>query len=179
MPAIVSAIRGVVTEGDRADEPAAGDADLRAVFAEVTDPRDRRGRRHTLAAILMLVQAAVVSGATTFAAIGHWVNAAPVQVLTDCGVRPAPRTGTLKAPHPNTVSRLLVKLDPAELDLAYARRRAAQMSGELYEGGELIGLAVDGEAMRGTAHEGTRARHRVPPPRRNHDRDLRRWRKNE
>ena len=109
----------------------------------------------------MLVQAAVVSGATTFAAIRHWIKAAPAQVLADCGIRPAPRTGTLKAPHPDTISRLLVKLDPAEFDLAYARYRTAQMTGQLYDGDELIGLAVDGKAMRGTAHDGTRARHRM------------------
>lgn len=161
MPVIVSAIRDLITDGDQVDVPAAGEVDLRAVFEQVTDPRDRRGRRHTQAAILMLVQAAVVGGATTFAAIRHWIKAAPAQVLTDCGIRPAPRTGTPVAPHPDTVSRLLVKLDPAELDLAYARHRSAQMSEELYEGGELIGLAVDGKAMCGTAREGARARHRM------------------
>jgi predicted transposase YbfD/YdcC len=161
MPAIVSAIRDLVTEGDQIEESAAAEMSLRAVFADVTDPRDRRGRRHTLAAVLMLVQAAVVSGATTYAAIRHWIKAAPAQVLTDCGIRPTPRTGTLNTPHPDTISRLLIKLDPAELDLAYARHRSAQMTGELYEGDELIGLAVDGKAMRGTAHDGTRARHRM------------------
>ncbi|MGH3376958.1 MAG: transposase family protein [Pseudonocardiaceae bacterium] len=129
MPAIVSAIRDLVTEGDQVDEPAVGEADLRAVFEQVTDPRDRRGRRHGLAAILMLVQAAVVSGATTFAAIRHWTKAAPAGVLTDCGIRPAKRTGTPVAPHPDTVNRVLVKLDPAELDLAYARHWSAQMTG--------------------------------------------------
>lgn len=161
MPAIVSAIHDLITVSDHVEEPSAAGTDLGAVFAKVTDPRDRRGRRHTLAAILTLVQAAVVSGATTFAAIRHWIRSAPSGVLADCGIRPAPRTGTLKAPHPDTVSRLLVQLDPAELDLLYARHRSAQMSQELYEGDELIGLAVDGKAMRGTACEGTQARHRM------------------
>jgi predicted transposase YbfD/YdcC len=161
MPAIVSAIHDLVTESDLVDEPAGAGTDLGAVFAEVTDPRDRRGRRHTLAAILMLVQAAVVSGATTFAAIAHWIGSAPAAVLADCGIRPAPRTGTIKAPHPDTISRLLVNLDPAELDLVYARHRSAQMSEELYQGDELIGLAVDGKTMRGTAHDGARARNRM------------------
>jgi predicted transposase YbfD/YdcC len=161
MPAVVSAIHDLVTESGQVEEPPAAGAHLRAMFEQVTDPRDRRGRRHTVAAILMLVQAAVVSGATTFAAIKHWIRSAPAGVLADCGILPAPRTGIVKAPHPDTVSRLLVKLDPAELDLLYARHRSAQMSQELYEGDELIGLAVDGKAMRGTARDGAQARHRM------------------
>ncbi|MFI7643137.1 transposase family protein [Nonomuraea sp. NPDC049400] len=36
--------------------------------AHVPDPRDPRGRRHPLTVLLGLVQAAIVSGATTYAA---------------------------------------------------------------------------------------------------------------
>src|SRR5690242_6188358 len=104
MPAIVSAIHDLVTEIDQADESAAGEADLRAVFGRVTDPRDRRGGRHGLAAILMLVQADVVSGATTFAAIKHWIKAAPADVLADCGIRwrRAPARRWRRIPTPST-----------------------------------------------------------------------------
>jgi hypothetical protein len=47
------------------------------VWALVSDPRDPRGRRHRLPSILALVQAAVTSGATTFAEIVHWIGVAP------------------------------------------------------------------------------------------------------
>jgi hypothetical protein len=109
----------------------------------------------------MLVQAAVVSGATSFAAIKHWIGAAPQPVLAECQTRRDRRSGHHVAPHPDTVSRLLEQIDPAELDAVYARHRARQMSQELYEGDELIGLAVDGKAMCGTAHGDQRARHRM------------------
>ena len=48
------------------------------------------------------------------------------------------------------------------MDVAYAEQRSAQMNGEFHDD-ELIGLAVDGKAQRGTADKraGTRARHRM------------------
>jgi predicted transposase YbfD/YdcC len=134
---------------------------MRAVWAEITDPRDMRGRRHPLPSILALVQAAVVAGATTFAAIKHWIAVAPQGVLGECGARPDRRTGRYQPPHPDTVTRLLEQLDPAEVDAAYARHRAWQMTEELYAEDDLIGLAVDGKAMCGTAHGDVRARHRM------------------
>jgi predicted transposase YbfD/YdcC len=161
MPAVVSAIFNVVTDRDLAGEPSDQSWDLRVVFGQIADPRDQRGRRHGLVAALMLVQAAVVSGATTFAAIRHWITRAPEHVLAECGIRPGPRTGLLRAPHPDTICRLLERLDPAELDAAFARHRRRQMTEELHDDGELIGLAVDGKAMRGTAHGDVRARHRM------------------
>ena len=158
-PAAVSAI-AVVSEDA---EPGAGTAavDLRQVWAQVTDPRDRRGRRHSLVTILALVQAAVVSGATSFAAIRHWIGACPQQVLADIGARQDPRTGRFLAPHPDTVCRVVEQVDAAEVDAAYARYRSAQMAALHDDADELIAMAVDGKTQRGTAHDGVRARHRL------------------
>ncbi len=63
MPGAVSAIAAAVA-GEAVPETGARVVDLRGVWAQVTDPRDRRGRRHSLGVILTLVQAAVVGGAT-------------------------------------------------------------------------------------------------------------------
>ena len=141
--------------------------DLRQVWAQITDPRDRRGRRHSLVVILALVQAAVVAGATGFAAIRHWIGAAPQQVLADIGARRHPRTGEYQAPHPDTVCRVLERVDAAEVDAAYARYRAAQLA-DLYDSGagsggdgELVAVTVDGKSQRGTADSGQVARHRL------------------
>jgi predicted transposase YbfD/YdcC len=172
------------------DGPAVEDPglDLRRVWAQITDPRDRRGRRHSLVVILALVQAAMVTGATTFAAIRHWIGAAPQQVLADIGARQDPRTGEYTAPHPDTVCRVLERVDTAEVDAAYARYRAAQLA-DLYDtrsgegteddvpaggtqagrdthgdgAGELVPVAVDGKSQRGTGDDkrGLRARHRL------------------
>ncbi|MCW2945398.1 MAG: ISAs1 family transposase [Actinoallomurus sp.] len=125
-------------------------------------PRDRRGRRHSLVVILTLVQAAVVGGATTFAAIRYWIGAVPQHVLADVRARQSPRTGLYQAPHPDTVCRVLEQLDPAEVDAAYARYRTAQLA-DLYdtEAGEPVPVTVDGKSHRGTADGEHRARHRM------------------
>jgi predicted transposase YbfD/YdcC len=159
-PAAVSAIREMITECGRGQEAEAGMPGLAAVYATLTDPRDRRGRRHPLVSILLLVQAAVVSGASNLSAIRHWIKTAPEPVLAECEVRPARRDGRRVAPHGDTVSRVLENLDPAELDAAYAAARSDQMSHERH-GEDLAGLAVDGKAQRGTAHRAARARHRM------------------
>lgn len=169
-PALVSAIAAVLARSQGREELGAQTqvVDLREVWAQVTDPRDRRGRRHSLVVILALVQAAVVqaavvSGATTFAAIRHWIGAAPQHVLADVGARRSPRTGRCQAPHPDTVCRVLERLDTAEVDAAYARYRAARLP-ELYDDpDELVPVTVDGKSQRGTTDgkRGRRARHRL------------------
>ena len=159
MPAVVSAI-GAASSGGDGVRPSR----MREVYASITDPRDRRGRRHSLVSILLLVQCAVVAGATSWAAIIEWVQAAPQQVLADCEVRFDRRRGRYRAPHPGTMADLLGRLDAGQVDLAHARHRAAQLA-ELHprhDGtGELFGLAVDGKTSRGTAHHGGRALHRL------------------
>jgi len=166
MPAAVSAIAAVLTE-QGSPGPGVPVADLRQVWAQINDPRDRRGRRHSLVVILALVQAAVVSGATGFAAIRHWIGAAPQQVLADVGARQSRRSGEYQAPHPDTVCRVLERVDPAEVDAAYARYRAAQLA-DLYDSGageagdgELVAVTVDGKSQRGTADGEQPARHRL------------------
>jgi predicted transposase YbfD/YdcC len=160
-PAAVSAILGAVAGPDRVGDLARGSGDLRAVWAQITDPRDARGRRHSLVVILALVQAAVVSGATTFAAIRHWISKAPQHVLADIGARQSPRTGCFQVPHPDTVCRVLTAVNAAEVDAAYARLRSAQLT-ELYDDAdELIAMTVDGKTQRGTADGDTRAQHRM------------------
>jgi predicted transposase YbfD/YdcC len=159
MPAAVSAIAATFGCPEARGED--GPAGMREVWAGITDPRDRRGRRHSLVAILALVQAAVVSGATSFAAIRHWISRAPQQVLAEVGARQDRRTGRLRAPSADTVCRVLAAVDPAEVDAAYARYRSAQLA-ELYDDAEdLIPMTVDGKTQRGTAHDEVPAQHRM------------------
>lgn len=171
MSPAVSAIVSVLAERNGLG-PEVPVVDLWQVWAQISDPRDRRGRRHSLVVIFALVQAAVVSGATTFAGSRHWIGAVPQQVLAEIGARQSPRTGEYQAPHPDTVCRVLERVDPAEVDAAYARYRAAQLA-DLYDTaagdptndghGELIPVSVDGKSQRGTADakKGHRARHRL------------------
>lgn len=48
--------------------------DLLGYLAQITDPRQRRGRRHALGAVLAVAVAAVLAGAKSLAAIGEWAG---------------------------------------------------------------------------------------------------------
>jgi DDE_Tnp_1-associated len=54
-------------------------------LAHIADPRQRRGRRHTRAAVLAVAVAAVLAGARSLAAIGEWAADAPGPVLAALG----------------------------------------------------------------------------------------------
>lgn len=60
---------------------------LLAYLATISDPRDRRGRRHPLVAILAIAAAAVLAGARSMAAIAEWAAAAPQLVRVALGAR--------------------------------------------------------------------------------------------
>ncbi|MGW4825221.1 transposase family protein [Streptomyces sp. NPDC004227] len=47
---------------------------LRPFLDAVPDPRDRRGRRYPLSALLAAAAAAVSAGARSLAAIGEWIT---------------------------------------------------------------------------------------------------------
>jgi predicted transposase YbfD/YdcC len=81
------------------------------VFAELDDPRDRRGRRHSAAAILSVALAAMLAGARSFVAIGEWAADAGPDVLARLGVHRV-------APAESTIRRVLQKISPEALDAA-------------------------------------------------------------
>ncbi|MFI6705382.1 hypothetical protein ACIBF7_03050 [Nonomuraea sp. NPDC050478] len=62
--------------------------------------------------ILGLVQAAIVSGAVSCAAIRHWIARAPQEVLEQLGAQRDRRTGAFVAPHPDTVCRTIAQVKP-------------------------------------------------------------------
>lgn len=68
-------------------------ADLRDYVDTITDPRDARGVRHSLAAMLTMAAVAVASGARSIMAIWEWAADAPQWVLRARG-----RDGILAVP---------------------------------------------------------------------------------
>jgi acyl-coenzyme A synthetase/AMP-(fatty) acid ligase len=108
-----------------------------------------------------LVQAAIVSGAVSYAAIRHWIARVPQEVLEQIGTRRGRRTGAYLAPHPDTVCRTIAQINSGCVDAAYAAHRASQLR-ELYDDpDELIPITVDGKTQRGTATAGKSAQHRL------------------
>jgi predicted transposase YbfD/YdcC len=129
---------------------------LRACLAQVPDPRDPRGVRHTLTSLLLAAVAAVLAGARSFTAIGEWVANAPPQVLASLGVRRDPLAGRFEPPDEATIRRVLEAVDARALDAAVGSWLAARLRAAGHEPGhgrrERRALAVDGKSLRGTRH---------------------------
>ncbi|MCN0154238.1 transposase family protein [Salinispora arenicola] len=84
---------------------AGGEAfDLLAALARVPDPRDPRGIRYPLASLLAVAVCAVMAGASTFAAIGDWVDDLDASAWDRLGF--AGRVPVL-----TTLWRLLIRVD--------------------------------------------------------------------
>lgn len=67
------------------------------------DPRERRGRRHGLTAVVAVAVCTVLAGARSFAAIGEWAADVPHAVLAALRVWRDPLTGQHR---PSTVATL-------------------------------------------------------------------------
>ena len=110
------------------------------VFAQVPDPRDPRGVRHSVATVLTLAQTAVLAGARTLLAIAEWTQDADRDMLSRIGVDP-----DQALPSESTLRRTLALLDADDLDTRLAGWMATRV-------GHLAGrrvIAVDGKTMRG------------------------------
>jgi len=71
------------------------------------EPRDARGLRHPLPAVLTLVVLAMLHGKTKLVAITAWIRHAGQDVLELAGCRHRGKDGLLAAPSPKTVTRCL------------------------------------------------------------------------
>ncbi|MDQ3402827.1 MAG: transposase family protein [Actinomycetota bacterium] len=60
---------------------------LLELLASVPDPRHPRGVRHSLPGLLAVAVTAVVCGAKSFAAIGHWAGDLDADLLAAFGIR--------------------------------------------------------------------------------------------
>jgi len=134
---------------------AASGGDLLDCFASVPDPRDRRGVRHRLAAVLTMCTAAMLAGNTSMEDVTAWVQAAPQEVLAAAGCR-RDAAGVCVPPHPDTVVRVFTALGAQPLaDHAGAflagRSRPGPVTSPLAGPGMLPAIAVDGKAVRGAA----------------------------
>lgn len=159
MPALPSSLISPALERLQ-DLPAAGCATLTGQcpglaghLAQVPDPRDPRGVRHTLTSLLLAAVAAVLAGARSFTEIGEWAADAPAQVLGRLRIRYDPLARRFTPPDEATFRRVLEAVDAAALEAAVgswldARLRAARPAGQR----ERRAVAVDGKAVRGTRH---------------------------
>ncbi|GAA2917099.1 ISAs1 family transposase [Actinoplanes cyaneus] len=124
-----------VTEGERYG--------LLNALAKVPDPRDPRGIRYPLSAVLAVAVCAVMAGASSFAAISDWLHDLDEHARIRLGFSDGVPAGT-------TMWRLLIRLDPTLLTTILAgwlHARAPQPSPTPRRYRSVI--AVDGKTLRG------------------------------
>ena len=136
---------------------AASGGNLLECFAQVPDPRDPRGIRHSLPCVLALCLAAVLCGNTQVEDVTAWVQHAPREVLAAARAR-RNALGIPVAPHPDTVVRIFTGLGAQALAHhagAYLALRAlpGPVACPVAGPGWLPAVAVDGKAVRGAAGE--------------------------
>jgi hypothetical protein len=110
-------------------------------LADVPDPRDRRGRRHPLVAVLGLTVVALLAGCKTLEAIAQFGRDRGAPLAFALGFRRA------KTPNKSALSKLFRRLDPDRFEAALARWLRARAGA----GGH---VALDGKALRGSAAGG-------------------------
>lgn len=125
------------------------DADLPSLaqtLARVADPRAARGVRYRFDQLLLVLTAAVVSGAKTLTSIAEWAHDAHTRGLIP---------GWTVSPSVATIHRIASMIDPEVYDeaiSAWIRTRTPQHTNTGAQ--KLTGIAVDGKEIRGTKHGG-------------------------
>ncbi|GAA3465436.1 ISAs1 family transposase [Saccharothrix longispora] len=122
-------------------------------LAKVPDPRDPRGIRYPLSALLMVAVCAVLAGASSFAAISDW--------LRDLDGHARDRLGLDRIPSATAIWRVLTRLDADLLAavlggwLTTRARRSPPVRPDRYR----HVIAVDGKTLRGARLDGGRQVH--------------------
>lgn len=123
---------------------------LREVLEGVADPRDRRGVRHCLTAVLCLAVVGVLAGCRTLGAMREHVADLEPADLGALGLE-AGRA----LPSESTIRRVLQRVNADDLDArvsSWLRTRVGAIGGRRV-------IAVDGKTMRGARGAGERAPH--------------------
>jgi predicted transposase YbfD/YdcC len=120
-------------------------------LAMIPDPRDRRGRRHTLASVLAVSAAAVAAGARSVTAIAEWATDAPWPILAALGVRCDPLTRRCHVPGEATIRRVLARVDGDAVDATIGAWLADRLRPPPRPRRV---IAVDGKTLRGSARDG-------------------------
>jgi predicted transposase YbfD/YdcC len=135
-----------------------GEGGLVQYLAKVADHRKAKGIRHDLAAILVVIVVARLSGADSVYAAAQFAASMPQEALRRCGIRYNSRLGKYVPPSHKTIKRAVRAVDAAAADeqiCAWLRAEAA--AGRLRWRWRHI--AVDGKTVRGAKDDGGKAPH--------------------
>lgn len=131
-------------------EPARA-GDLLAYLAQVPDPRGRKGRRHSLSAMLTAVVCALLCGSRGYEGIVEWVHDLPLDFCHWMGF-------TRRPPKKDAFRDLLMKLDPFVLEWAIQQWMFGE-DGQDESPDILKGISIDGKCLCGTLRAHSKAVH--------------------
>ena len=120
-------------------------------LSQVPDPRGRKGRRHSLSAMLAAVVCGILCGNRGYSQLVEWLHDLPVAVWHWMGY-------TRRPPKLDCFRDLLMRLDPAVLEAAVLEWTKSVL-GPSFEQDGLSGVSLDGKALCGTLRPFTRAVH--------------------
>ena len=126
---------------------------LLATLHEIPDPRQARGRRHPLAAILALTCVAMLCGSRSYSAIADWGR---------CYSQKLPRALGFthdKTPCAATLHHVLRQLDGPLVEAALGAWAERVLTALPPAAGELEAIAIDGKTLRGSRTQGAPAVH--------------------
>jgi hypothetical protein len=121
------------------------------VLAQVPDPRDPRGVRHPLPAVLALAVLAMLTGAKGYTAIAQFGRDKGAALAWALGFRRG------KTPTKSCLSDLFRRLDVAAFEAALS----AWVASRLPDGGCELHVAIDGKCARGSRDGGAPGHHLV------------------
>jgi predicted transposase YbfD/YdcC len=126
---------------------------LLATLHEIPDPRQARGRRHPLAAILALTCVAMLCGYRSYSAIAEWGRCYGQKLARALGFTHD------KTPCAATLHHVLRKLDGPLVEAALGAWVESILTVLPRAAGELEAMAIDGKTLRGSRKQGAPAVH--------------------
>lgn len=124
---------------------------LLTFLSQVPDPRGRKGRRHSLSAMLTTVVCGVLCGNRGYSQLVEWLHELPVAAWHWMGY-------TRRPPKLDCFRDLLMKLDPAVLEAAFATW-IREALGITINDDDLQAVSLDGKSLCGTLRPFARAVH--------------------
>ena len=121
---------------------------LLEALAQIEDPRQPRGKRHPLTAILALAVAATLCGAQGYGAIAEWGRNHGEAVARALGFTRA------KTPCAGALHYLFQRLDRGAVERALTVWAEAVLAALPPSKGSLEALAIDGKTLRGAQKQG-------------------------
>jgi predicted transposase YbfD/YdcC len=126
---------------------------LKDVLAEIADPRQARGKRHSLVALLALVCVATLCGYRSYSAMAEWGRHYGREVLRALGfTHPTP-------PCAATLHRVLRRLDRVAVQAALGRWAEEALAATPPVPPQEEALALDGKTLRGSRKQGAPGAH--------------------